>query len=530
MKKIGFKSLILLVAVVAGLSSCRKEGDIILSYGQNDRQAFTMAETSFRAQFVSLWTALNCNYGIWDYEEKFGLDWDAVKAEFEPQFAALDEKEEVTDEEFKGLYAKVLYPLHDGHLFVQVKNLSTGSFLGFSPSNNRNQSERAEDMQRDKAFTADVMAYSHMKSSPLEITESFTTDDPQKLLVEQILGVQSEIIKPYIEEGAPSADASEKDKQIYNYCISFDEEATVVSQLMYQDKKESAAIAHALEMVDKYEMLGSMLGFQLDPVDTSISSYALDVQYHLIEGSIPYIYISGFSLTPWLSDDAYAGLLPAGYPTTDAYRAEILAAWNGWMNAIASLKAENKLKGVIIDIRSNGGGMMNDFQYLVGALLPSGNFSYHKVRTKQGIGRLDYAPAVDFYFPTLEGDHTIVDDVPIVAMCNSQSVSMAEMSSAAVKSLPNGYLVGTRTWGGLCGLNTDPANYSMEYASVVGVKDVTSFFGYIPYMVSIFPGEGILEGVGVTPDIEVNYDPALHESTGRDTQLERAVDFILNGR
>ena len=43
------------------------------------------------------------------------------------------------------------------------------------------------------------------------------------------------------------------------------------------------------------------------------------------------------------------------------------------------------------------------------------------------------------------------------------------------------------------------------------------------------PNKQQLEGVGISPDIEVNFDMSLFESNGRDTQLERALQFIRSG-
>ena len=39
----------------------------------------------------------------------------------------------------------------------------------------------------------------------------------------------------------------------------------------------------------------------------------------------------------------------------------------------------------------------------------------------------------------------------------------------------------------------------------------------------------IYEGVGVEPDIEVDFDKDLFTATGRDTQLERALQYIETG-
>jgi C-terminal processing protease CtpA/Prc len=40
----------------------------------------------------------------------------------------------------------------------------------------------------------------------------------------------------------------------------------------------------------------------------------------------------------------------------------------------------------------------------------------------------------------------------------------------------------------------------------------------------------ILEGVGVTPDIEVDFDVVQFEATGKDSQLDRALQYIRNGQ
>ena len=37
------------------------------------------------------------------------------------------------------------------------------------------------------------------------------------------------------------------------------------------------------------------------------------------------------------------------------------------------------------------------------------------------------------------------------------------------------------------------------------------------------------EGVGVEPDIEVDFDMDLFTATGRDTQLDRALEYIETG-
>ena len=149
-------------------------------------------------------------------------------------------------------------------------------------------------------------------------------------------------------------------------------------------------------------------------------------------------------------------------------------------------------------------------------------------RFKTGIGRYDYSPLTPQELKTLSQDHVTVTE-PIVVLANCHSVSMAEMTCLGAKQLDNACVIGTQTWGGLCMLNSDPAYYSEYYASVVGVRDETPFWAYIPVDVTVSK-EGILEGIGVTPDIEVQLDRDLLQSTGRDSQLERALEYIRTGR
>lgn len=524
MKKIGY-TLLVLSLVIAG--SCRKVSDPVLSYGQNDAQAFEHAGKSFENQFTDLWTALNCNYGIWDYEASFGLDWDDVYEKYLPQFKALDQKETVTDEELKKIYTEVVNPLHDGHLLVQVQNLKTGSFLNIFPSSDRLLETRKEALTRDTAFKLDMSAYLALDEGPMRITESQVPAGAPLKKAGETFASAYRLTSPIIDAGVPSPDAPEMTKLLYELAVGFQADFfTFVSTAANQGM--AAAIKLANNMVLKHGLLAKLLGITFSPVDPGLGDKDPGLEYYLFDDAIPYLRISDFSLTPWLGDQAYAELNQLHDPGTDAFRAELQAAHKAWLDAITRLKTAGKLKGVILDIRTNGGGYSNDFQYLVGALVPSGGFSFFKVRTKGGIGRYDYLPAMDFYYPTLKEDHTVVDQEPIVVLCNSRSVSMAEISSAAAKSLPNGYLLGSRTWGALSSLTTDQTRYTDQYAGVVGEMGKTPFYAYIPRRVSIFP-EGILEGVGITPDIEVDLDLPRLRNEHLDNQLERAVDFILNG-
>ena len=63
----------------------------------------------------------------------------------------------------------------------------------------------------------------------------------------------------------------------------------------------------------------------------------------------------------------------------------------------------------------------------------------------------------------------------------------------------------------------------------VGVRNETPVYVYLPSVAYITHDNKIIEGIGITPDIEVDLDANLFEATGQDTQLDRALQFIRTG-
>ena len=68
-----------------------------------------------------------------------------------------------------------------------------------------------------------------------------------------------------------------------------------------------------------------------------------------------------------------------------------------------------------------------------------------------------------------------------------------------------------------------------NYPGIVGVRYQTPVWLYIPHMVTMSKDKQLFEGVGVTPDIDVDFDITLSQTTGRDTQLDRALQYLRTG-
>lgn len=173
------------------------------------------------------------------------------------------------------------------------------------------------------------------------------------------------------------------------------------------------------------------------------------------------------------------------------------------------------LKGIILDIRSNLGGDSDDLGLLLGHLIEEPVvFGY--LRSKQGEGRLDYSPWIPFKVRPQTGAINI--SVPIVVLADMYSASMAEITTLAVQSLPNGYFLGERTYGA-----TGPVAENTIYNG--GQFKNPVFSVYISSLMFKDIQNISYEGIGIKPDIEVKYDQQAINND-RDTQLEKVIELI----
>lgn len=102
---------------------------------------------------------------------------------------------------------------------------------------------------------------------------------------------------------------------------------------------------------------------------------------------------------------------------------------------------------------------------------------------------------------------------PKALLVSAMTVSAGENFAYYFRKLGLGPLVGSRTWGGLTGLNPVPALIDGGYVNVPNAP----FFDH---------GQWLIEGHGIEPDIEVEADPARMITDG-DAQLEAAVTALL---
>jgi hypothetical protein len=105
------------------------------------------------------------------------------------------------------------------------------------------------------------------------------------------------------------------------------------------------------------------------------------------------------------------------------------------------------VKGVIFDLRGNTGGSNDNISMILGPLLTK-PLKIANTRAKNGPGRLDYTPWGSYYvYPAPENKRVKNPDIPIVALVNEFSISCGELTPMAIRELPNGHLMGKRTYG-----------------------------------------------------------------------------------
>ncbi len=158
--------------------------------------------------------------------------------------------------------------------------------------------------------------------------------------------------------------------------------------------------------------------------------------------------------------------------------------------------AQQDKKGAIIDERNNGGGSAADYMVDIMARELHGYFNSN---------------ASD-HRPFLTPNAGIFG--PKVMLINERAGSGGDLLPYLFNKMKIGLLVGTKTWGGLVGTWDTPP-------FVDGGRMVAPRGGF--YDVN---GEWAVEGVGISPDIEVQQNPA-DVIKGRDPQLDRAVEEAL---
>ena len=167
---------------------------------------------------------------------------------------------------------------------------------------------------------------------------------------------------------------------------------------------------------------------------------------------------------------------------------------NGFNEFHRLLESETRYQGLIVDVRFNGGGHLS--QLLLEKL----------ARKRIGFDQPRRGPSIPY------PDYSVAG--PMIAVTNEFAGSDGDIFSHSWKLFGLGPLVGTRTWGGVVGINTDS---TLVDGTIVTQPEFSFSF--------IDVGFGV-ENYGTDPTIEVDPTPDDYLKNS-DPQLDRAIDEIL---
>ncbi len=160
-----------------------------------------------------------------------------------------------------------------------------------------------------------------------------------------------------------------------------------------------------------------------------------------------------------------------------------------------------KAKGIVFDLRGNGGGLVSEAQLIASMFLKDGTIVSTRGRavtsqTLKAVGQ------------------PIAGNLPMVVLVDRNTASASEIVAGALQDRKRAQLVGTRTFGKGVFQEVMPLDNG-------GALDLTVGQYFLPSGRNL-GGAGTKPGSGIKPDVEASDDP----KTQPDEALDRALDVL----
>lgn len=165
---------------------------------------------------------------------------------------------------------------------------------------------------------------------------------------------------------------------------------------------------------------------------------------------------------------------------------------NEFNEAYNDLKNQG-MKALVLDLRNNPGGLLTTCVEIAQKLVPKGEIV--SIVDKQG--------NKETYTSSLEAP-----EYPLVVLINKNSASASEILSGAIQDTKAGTIIGNTSYG-KGSVQTILPMFEDDAVKLTIAKYYT-------------PSGRSIDGIGITPDIEINLD----ENATTDTQLNKAIEIL----
>lgn len=176
-----------------------------------------------------------------------------------------------------------------------------------------------------------------------------------------------------------------------------------------------------------------------------------------------------------------------------------------WLTAVNSIlpkiKSAKNFKGIVLDVRNNPGGYLNDAVYIASEFIKSGPV----VKQEDGNKNIE----------SLDVNRTgVLLDEPMVVLINGGSASASEIVSGALQDYDRAQLIGEQSFG---------KGTIQQAVDLQGGGSVHISIGKW-----LTPKERWVHGKGLTPDVKVAYDASASAKMkdNLDNQLIKAVQVL----
>ncbi|HEV2339342.1 MAG TPA: S41 family peptidase [Patescibacteria group bacterium] len=173
--------------------------------------------------------------------------------------------------------------------------------------------------------------------------------------------------------------------------------------------------------------------------------------------------------------------------------------WTNLVNSLYPQVQSKQVKGMVLDLRNNPGGLLTDAQFISGEFLPEGT----TVVIEQATDGSEQKLTVDRQGKLLQ--------IPLVVLINGGSASASEIVSGALRDNQRAKLVGEKSFG---------------KGTVQSAIDLGNGAGLHVTIAKWLTPDGIwVHGKGLTPDVSATLDT---KDPSRDAQLEKAIETLYN--